>query len=409
MSHKNILITGVSLQSSSRGIAALGLGTIAAIENACSEVSFTLIAGRSSSTQLSNIYIEIRDHISVKEYMVRGRQYPSLVSKAVLLSILPRILRRYFLNSDQIITSYLKADAVISLSGGDSFSDIYGYKQFLLNYLFDLVAILLKRPLVIFPQTIGPFRKALGRLLAKITLTRAKLVFTREGYSTEMVRKLCGNKANVNEKVDIAFLMQPTACEHQVLIGTCPKVGLNISGFLCFSPLAKNIIKKFDYLQFMNEVIKLFVEKYSVDIALVPHDYEWDLRACEALYESLASPYRERVMILQVPYQAPQLKTIIGEYDFFIGARLHACIAALSMGVPTVSIAYSYKFIGVLKKIGLNEAEVCDPRQDDLATMIEKIQSSFESRMVIRKSIEGNLPEITKTALSCGLILNGLN
>ena len=45
-------------------------------------------------------------------------------------------------------------------------------------------------------------------------------------------------------------------------------------------------------------------------------------------------------------------KIYISQMEFFVGARMHATIAALSAGVPTVPVAYSRKFSGVFGTIG---------------------------------------------------------
>ena len=48
------------------------------------------------------------------------------------------------------------------------------------------------------------------------------------------------------------------------------------------------------------------------------------------------------------------MKYLIGQCDFFVGSRMHSCIAAVSQCVPAVSIAYSDKFIGVMATLGLS-------------------------------------------------------
>ena len=409
--HKNILITGGSLQASSRGIEGLVLGTITSIKNANPDVSFIAIAGRCNKNHLSDVEIDIGGGEYIKEYLIRARHYPRLLLRVLLSSIFPNNFRNYFCKSDLIITAYLQADVIVSLSAGDSFSDIYGYRQFIPHYLFDLIAIILKRPLIIFPQTIGPFNHFWGRLLARFSLRRAKIIFTRESYSTETVKKLCGNKANVIEKVDIAFLMKPAENNHPKIAGVRPRIGLNVSGFLSFSPAARILIKDFDYIQFIKRVIKILIDKYDADIFLLPHDYELDkndddLRACEILYDSLEKFYCKKVIVIKEQYKAPELKTIIGKYDFFIGARLHACIAALSMKVPTVPIAYSYKFIGILNKVGLDDEVVCDPRKDSVDCMLGKIQGAFENRELLYQHLKKKIPEIQEIALTCGKLLN---
>jgi polysaccharide pyruvyl transferase WcaK-like protein len=46
-----------------------------------------------------------------------------------------------------------------------------------------------------------------------------------------------------------------------------------------------------------------------------------------------------------------EAKSFIAAMDFFTGARMHACIAAFSSGVPVVPFAYSRKFNGLFSSL----------------------------------------------------------
>ena len=81
-------------------------------------------------------------------------------------------------------------------------------------------------------------------------------------------------------------------------------------------------------------------------------------------------------------YDQSEIKGIIGSCDFFIGSRMHACIAALSQGIPTVGIAYSHKFIGVFDSIGSGET-VIDARALDMAAVIQKVMTSFKNHKTL--------------------------
>ncbi|MFU8778597.1 MAG: polysaccharide pyruvyl transferase family protein [Roseovarius sp.] len=54
-----------------------------------------------------------------------------------------------------------------------------------------------------------------------------------------------------------------------------------------------------------------------------------------------------------------EAKSYIAGMDFFMGARMHACIAAFSAGVPVVPMAYSRKFAGLFGALGYNETVDC--------------------------------------------------
>jgi colanic acid/amylovoran biosynthesis protein len=100
---------------------------------------------------------------------------------------------------------------------------------------------------------------------------------------------------------------------------------------------------------------------------------------------------------------AAQIKQVISQCRFFIGARTHATIAALSSIVPTVSIAYSIKAKGInqdlfghqdavidssevsqtsllagLKWLHTNEQELCGQLTLSLVVVKKKIDCAME-------------------------------
>jgi polysaccharide pyruvyl transferase WcaK-like protein len=77
---------------------------------------------------------------------------------------------------------------------------------------------------------------------------------------------------------------------------------------------------------------------------------------------------------------------------------MHACIAALSQSIPTVSIAYSKKFIGVMETIGV-ESLVADPRYLEIEEIIQVIDDAFAKRKAIRKHLESTLPSVKESVL----------
>ena len=72
---------------------------------------------------------------------------------------------------------------------------------------------------------------------------------------------------------------------------------------------------------------------------------------------------------------------------FFIGSRMHACIAALSQCIPAVGIAYSKKFDGVFESIGMSDC-VIDARVHDESEILRRIESIFDRKENIRKDLE---------------------
>ena len=97
-------------------------------------------------------------------------------------------------NGDQVLginrrsmltgAAYWKAlgtlDCMIDISAGDSFADIYGARRFAWMWATKRLAILRGIPLLLAPQTIGPFTRQPYRLLAGGIMRRAALTVARD-------------------------------------------------------------------------------------------------------------------------------------------------------------------------------------------------------------------------------------
>jgi len=184
-----------------------------------------------------------------------------------------------------------------------------------------------------------------------------------------------------------------------------PVVGLNISGLLYRGGYTGNNMfgLKIDYKEFIRDLIDFLIKKKNAAVMLVPHvfgtDGESDSVICEEVYASLKGHYNGRLLIAKGQYNQSEIKYVIGLCDFFIGSRMHACIAALSQNIPTVSIAYSRKFIGVMQTIGVEEL-VADPRRLEIQEILRVIDDAFEKRARLRGHLEKTMPHVKATVLN---------
>jgi len=146
----------------------------------------------------------------------------------------------------------------------------------------------------------------------------------------------------------------------------------------------------------------LIIEK-GARVILVPHvfgdDQESDSSGCDSLFNELKEHYGDRLGVVRGSYDQSEIKYVIGQFDFFVGSRMHACIAALSQAVPAVAIAYSDKFIGVMSSIGDPEV-VADATKLTADAILERVRVRFDQRTAQRRFLEGVIPEIRHSTLN---------
>jgi polysaccharide pyruvyl transferase WcaK-like protein len=182
-------------------------------------------------------------------------------------------------------------------------------------------------------------------------------------------------------------------------------VGLNISGLLFMGGYTRNNAfgLRDDYRVLVTSLIDLLISKKGADVVIVPHvfgmqpDSESDSVVCEPVFAALQKKYEGRLGLVRGTYNQSEIKHLIGQCDFFVGSRMHACIAAVSQHVPAVCIAYSDKFAGVMETIGIGSM-VADARRLSVSEILRMVEESYEHRAITRQMLERTIPEV-KTAV----------
>ncbi len=305
---------------------------------------------------------------------------------------------------------YLESlDAVLDLSAGDSFSDIYGDWRFRSIMLPKHIALRLGRPLVLLPQTYGPFEKPAARREAAQVVRGAAISIARDRHSYQILKELAGDAFDPQRQlqgVDVAFGLPPTPPDDDARAGVDAArkrhaclVGLNVSGLLFNDPQVAQ--QRFQFRDPYPPMIRNLLDRLlreDIGVLLVPHvlgtEDTSDRAACERLRSDLPPADRERVAISPPGLSASQTKWVIGRCDWFCGTRMHSTIGGISQGVPTAVIAYSDKAKGVFEGVDAGD-DVIDPRVLDAPATVDALIQRFHDRAAARSRLAAALEKLT--------------
>ena len=258
---------------------------------------------------------------------------------------------------------FKKCDYLIDISAGDSFSDIYGKKLFAVQMCIKLAILLSGKPFLLAPQTIGPFKNFWAKFFSNYYIFKAFSAFSRDTLSMETLSKKNYNRVKV--ATDLAFLLPYNEVPKEEKF----TVGFNVSGLLYNSN--KTLNGKIEYNVMCNHIIETLI-KNGINVKLVPHVILEDKQVLDNdLY--VCKKLSDKYGLGAVPnFKSPvEVKSYISHFHFFIGSRMHATIAAVSSGVPTLALAYSRKFQGVFQ--GIKYSHVIDLNDADETTIISEI------------------------------------
>ncbi len=346
-----------SMNSDNLGVGALTVGHMTLIEDVCRRLGIAPHFNVIGWTDPKPFYFE-RDNLEVTQLRLSD-----------------------YLKPGGLWATFRKCDMVMDISGGDSFADIYGYRILKMIAAQNL-AMFAGRPLVLSPQTIGPFEKPLVRRLALNSMRRAAIVATRDDPSTRFAREM-GFAGETIEASDVAFRMTYDPPPPRPAGGPI-RVGLNVSGLLINGGYTQDNMfgLTVDYPKLVREIIAYFTGLDGVETHMVGHVLSQS-QAVEDDREAGLTLAREFPGVQVAPtFKTPmEAKSYIAGMDYFVGARMHACVAALTTGVPVMPMAYSRKFAGLFGTIGYPHWADC--KADDDATVLGKVRTGFENRAAL--------------------------
>ena len=336
-----------------------------------------------------------------------------LILAAVVWRLIPVAgVRERILAAHPRLRAVSSADIVGSIAGGDSFSDIYGMGRLIYVVLPQVLVLLMRRPLVLLPQTYGPFKRGVAKAMASWVIKRAGRVVARDQESLRIARDLGAAEATSFFCPDMAFCLEPVRprsipAGFETARGAgAPLVGLNVSGLLYMGGYAGDNMfgLKSDYPELVEALIRTFVEA-GASVLLVPHVYgagsgsESDASVSRRIHETLTPEFGERLLCAEDELSHHEVKWLIGQCDFFLGARMHACIGALSQRVPAVGLAYSRKFAGVFQSVDVEDL-VADLRALGPKEVCELAMAAFVRRADYENRLEQAVPKAKARILS---------
>lgn len=293
--------------------------------------------------------------------------------------------------------SIARCDALLVI-GGDNYSLDYDLSS-LFQYVGEAeLALTLGKKVVLWGASVGPFSR-LPAIESRMVrhLQRLHLVTVRESASVDYLRGL-GVQANVVPVADSAFLMTPKA---DALSTLQARPGRDVLG-LNLSPLIDRLLARQGHPGRLRReavtFVRQVVEQDGLDVLLIPHvvplngvGFGSDERTHGEIMAELGG-LGAAVRMAPSGLNAPQLKHLISQCRFFIGARTHATIAAMSTGVPVGSIAYSLKARGINRDLFGHERYLLPTEQVAAASLHQLLATLMADEAAVHAQLAERLP-----------------
>lgn len=262
----------------------------------------------------------------------------------------------------------------VDTCGGDSFSDIYGAYTLRRVKMDHYIADKYNIPVIMLPQTIGPFNTPKGKKIGLEIMHNAEKIFIRDKVSYDIAKQY-EPEDKLFLTIDMAFHMQYPDYKEESF--TKRRIGVSPSALLwttSYGDYNKYGLRE-DYKECIRRIIKrLLITDYEIVllahvlIGTASNPNEDDYWLCKRLHcefpETKVAPYF---------YTPMEAKSYISTLDGLMSSRMHCCIGAYSSGVPVFTLGYSRKFNGLFEET-LRYPYGTDLRSDDLSSSIAKLE-----------------------------------
>jgi len=278
----------------------------------------------------------------------------------------------------EVIRAIGKCDLFIS-GGGSLLQDVTSTRSILYYLALMMMALIFRKPVMVYANGIGPINKKMNRILTRVILNRVDYITLRDEDSKAFLHKLGVTNENIIVTADPVFTLEGSESSRiddifakEGIPTDKPLVGISIRKWGKEERLIENLSKAIEYM----------VSKYSVNVVLIPMHYPEDLIISQQLLERI----NKGSYIISNRYGVEDIIGIIRKTEFIIAMRLHSLIYAAVQNIPMIGIVYDPKIKSFLNSIDMNK--MCTVEDLQYNELIEYVDYIWENREILKERLK---------------------
>lgn len=233
-----------------------------------------------------------------------------------------------------------------------------------------LAARIIRRPVFIYAQGIGPLRRPVVRAAVRTVLNRTQAITVRDRASKALLAELGVNRPSIYLTSDPVWALQPAPAERAAIIWERQRMPVGdrtVTFALRTWPVAPHLDRV------VQEAVASLQDR-GFEPAFLPMQRPGDEEYAARLSEAMPHP----APYLKGGYDPPDMIALAARTGLLVGMRLHALIMAAAGGVPVVGIPYDPKVSALLAEIGAPSTDEAGKVSAD--SLVEAVESAWEQR-----------------------------
>ena len=314
----------------------------------------------------------------------------------------------------RLMDDFMDADLVIT-TGGTYFVEHYDFT----SRLFAIeTARRLRRPLVFFTQSLGPFTRRDTRSNVAQAVNGATLVLLRDERSLGHLRDIGARDDHLHVTADAVFAMadQTALCAARTrgaFSAERPdgegRVAVSVRAWPHFEHMSVDAGMA-AYRKAMCAAITWLVEQYDARVTListcqgVPEYWADDSRTAHQIADMLPPSIRSTVDINEGFHTPAELAAALRGFDLAISTRLHTAILALGVGTLVFPVSYEFKTRELFDRFGVGEY-VHDMEGVDADAFVQTLGNFLHNAASVRETLFAGVEIERKRAIESAALV----
>lgn len=300
-----------------------------------------------------------------------------------------------------ILTCLRDTNLFIS-GGGGLLQDSTGKGWSILYYLgLILVAKIVKVPVMIYAQGIGPVSKQINKKLMKWILNKVDLITVRDNSSKELLENLGVVRPSIYVNSDPSFLLRRkdikdtidimdkyTHIRELIYSNNRPVIGISVRE-------CKENRK--DIRRIFAKVADDLIENYKAKIIFLPFKFGEDVCISEEILSLMKN--KNQANVLKTRLEPEELLSLLYRLSLMVGVRLHSIIFSTMADIPFIALNYDPKVKNFVESLGLSEL-LLELDDTSLKNFKEKVKYIKENNDRIKKILSKKVKILEEKAFS---------
>jgi colanic acid/amylovoran biosynthesis protein len=315
----------------------------------------------------------------------------------------------------RLVADFVEADLVVT-TGGTYLVEHYDFT----SRLFALeTARRLRRPLVFFTQSLGPFTRPDTRRDVGRAVESAELVLLRDERSLRHLRDLGVRDGHLQVTADVVF-----AIADEVALGAArargafpgarpdggpPRVAISVREWAHFARMTPEAGMA-AFRAAIGAAVTYLVERHGAHITFVStcqgvREY-WtdDSRTALEIVAELQPHVRKAVEVDRGFHRPAELAAWLREFDLVVTTRMHMAILALGVGTLVFPVAYEFKTRELFDRLGLGEY-VHDMEGVRADAFVRTLGEFLDDAARVRETMFAGVDRERRSALASGALV----